>query len=118
MTKHRTSPKVFVPRLFVPSSTITKPIFSISSTITKDTSNKNNKNSSNGQGFVSDVENQVTIETNVDLTKEHKDKDITDKYNFWSNSGSVNCRQSVEIEEFDSFYSKKVIININMKNKK
>ena len=76
--KHCTIPKVFVPRLFVPSSTIS----SISSTITRDTSNKNTKNSSNGQGFLSDVENQVTTETNVDLTKEYKDQDITDKYNF------------------------------------
>ena len=47
------------------------------------------------------MENRVTTEKNVDLTKEHKDKDITDKYNFLSNSGSVNCRQAVEFEEFD-----------------
>ena len=40
---------------------------------------------------------------NVDLTEEHKDKGITDKYNFLSNSGSVNCGQSVEFEEFDAF---------------
>ena len=83
VTKCRTIPKVFVPRLFVPSSTITKPISSTSSTITSDTSNKNIKNSSNGQGFVSDAENQVTTETNVDLAKEYKDKDITDKCNFF-----------------------------------
>ena len=38
---------------------------------------------------------------NVDLTKEHKDKDITDKYNFLFNSGSLNCGQFVELEEFD-----------------
>ena len=49
------------------------------------------------------MENRVTTETNVDLTKEHKDKDITDHYNFLSNSGSVNCGQSVEFEEFDGF---------------
>ena len=49
------------------------------------------------------MENRVTTETNVDLTRKHKDKDITDKYNFLSISGSVNCRQSVEFEEFDSF---------------
>ena len=47
------------------------------------------------------MENWVTTETNVDLTKEHKDKDITDKYNFLFNSGSVNCGQFVEFEEFD-----------------
>ena len=69
VTKHRTTPKVFVPRLFVPSSTITKSISSNSSAITRNTSNKNMENSSNGQGFVSDVENRVTTGTNVDLTK-------------------------------------------------
>ena len=95
--KHCTIPKVFVPRLFVPSSTIS----SISSTITRDTSNKNTKNSSNGQGFLSDVENRVTAETNVDLTKEYKNQDITDKYNFQFNSGSVNCKQFAEFEESD-----------------
>ena len=69
VTKHRTTPKVFVPRLLVPSSTITKSISSNSSAITRNTSNKNMENSSNGQGFVSDVENRVTTGTNVDLTK-------------------------------------------------
>ena len=64
-TKQSTTSKVFVP-----SSTITKPISSISSTITRDTYRKNIKNSSNGQGFVSDVQSRVTTETNVDLTKE------------------------------------------------
>ena len=98
---HRTIPNVSVPRLFIPSSTTTKPISSISSTITRDTSNKNTKNSSNSHGFVSNVENWVTTETNVDLTKEHKDKDITDKYNFLFSKGSVNCKQFVEFEEFD-----------------
>ena len=49
------------------------------------------------------MENQVTTETNVHLTKEHKDKDITDKYNSLSNSGSVDCGQSVEFEELDGF---------------
>ena len=49
------------------------------------------------------MENRVTAETNVDLTKEHKDKDITDKSNFLFNSGSVNCGQSVEFKEFDGF---------------
>ena len=82
MTKHHTHPKVFVPRLFVPSSTITKTISSISSTITRDTFNKNIENCSNSQGFVSDVENRVTTGTNVDLTKEHKDKNITDSVFF------------------------------------
>ena len=103
VTKHRTTPKVFVPRIFVPSSTITKPICSISSTITRDTSNKNIKKSSNGQGFVSDVENRVTTETKIDLTNEHKDKDITDIYFFVClfNSGCVNCGQFVELEESD-----------------
>ena len=101
VTKHRTIPKVFAPRLFVPLSKITKVIFSTSSTFTRDTSNKNTKNSSSGQGFVSDVENPVTTETNADLTKEHKDKDITDKYNFLFNSGSVNCGQFVEFKESD-----------------
>ena len=48
-----------------------------------------------------DVENRVTTETNVDLTKEHKDKDTTDKYNFLFNGGSVNCGQFVEFEESD-----------------
>ena len=57
------------------------------------------------------------METNLDLTKEHKDKYISDKYNFLFNSGSVNCRQSVKFEEFDGFYTKIIIININMKNK-
>ena len=71
--------------------------------MTKDTSNKNTKNSSNDQGFVLDVESQVTTETYVDLTKEHKDRDITDKYNFLSNCGSINYGQSVEFEEFDGF---------------
>ena len=85
---------------------ITKPIFSTSSTITRDTCNKNTKNSSNGQGFVSDVENRVTTETKGDLTKEHKDKYITDKYNFLSTSGSINCGQSAEFEEFDGFLYK------------
>ena len=75
MTKHRTATRVFVPRLFVSSSTITKAISSIISTITRDTSNKNIENKSNGQGFVSDLESQVTTGTNV----EHKDKDIADK---------------------------------------
>ena len=83
MTKHRTNPKVFVPRLFVPLSTITKPIFSISSTITRGTYKKNIENSSNDQDFVSDVKNWVTTETNVDLTKEYRDKDITDKCIFF-----------------------------------
>ena len=78
VTKHRTCPKVFVP-----SSTITKPISSISSTITRDTYNKNIENSNNGQGFVSDVENRVTTETNVDLTNEYKDKGITSKCIFF-----------------------------------
>ena len=89
--KRRTIPKVFVPRLFVPSSTITKPVSRTSSIITRDTSNKNTKNNNNGEGFVSYVENRVTTETDVDFTKEHKDKYITDKYNFLFNSGSVNC---------------------------
>ena len=69
VTKHGTTPKVFVPRLFVPSSTITKSISSNSSAITRNTSDKNMENSSNSQGFVSDVENRVTTGTNVDLTK-------------------------------------------------
>ena len=47
------------------------------------------------------MENRVTTETNVDLTKEHKDKGITDKHNFLFNSGSVNCGQFVEFEESD-----------------
>ena len=38
VTKHHTTPKVFVRRLFVPSNTIKKPISSISLTITRDTS--------------------------------------------------------------------------------
>ena len=46
-------------------------------------------------------ETGVTTDMNVDLTKEHKDKDITDKYNFLFNSGSLNCGQFVELEEFD-----------------
>ena len=83
VTKHRTTPKVFVPILFVSSSMITKPISNISSTITKDTSNKNVENSSDGHDFVSDVENLVTTGKNVDLTKEHKDKDVTDKCIFF-----------------------------------
>ena len=74
VTKHRTCPKVFVP-----SSTITKPISSISSTITRDTYKTNIENSSNDQGFVSDVESWVTKETNAELTKEYRDKDVTDK---------------------------------------
>ena len=53
------------------------------------------------QGFVSDVENRVTTETNVDLTKELKYKDMTDKCNSLFSSGSVNCRQFVEFEESD-----------------
>ena len=64
----------------------------------KKNTKKNTKNS-----FVSDMENRVTTETNLDLTRKHKDKDITDKYNFLSISGSVNCGQPVEFEEFDSF---------------
>ena len=47
------------------------------------------------------MENRVTTEKNVDPTKEHKDKDITDKYNFSFNSGSINCRQFLEFEESD-----------------
>ena len=47
------------------------------------------------------MENRATTETNVDLTKEHKDKDLADKYNLLFNSGSVNCGQFVEFEEFD-----------------
>ena len=47
------------------------------------------------------MENRVTTETNVDLTKKHKDKDTTDKYNFLFNGGSVNCGQFVEFEESD-----------------
>ena len=78
---------------------ITKPVSSASSTISRDRSNKNTKNSRYSQGFLSDVENRVTTEKNVDLTKEHKDKDITDKYNFLFNSGSVNFGQFVEFEE-------------------
>ena len=66
--KHHTIPKVFIPRLFIPSSMITKPISSTSSTVIRDTSNKNTMNSSNSQDFVSDVENWVTTEMNVDLT--------------------------------------------------
>ena len=81
--KHRTNPKVFVPRLFFPSNTINKPIFSISSTIIRDTYKKNIENSSNDQGFVSEVESRVTTEKNVDLTKEYRDKDITDKCFFF-----------------------------------
>ena len=69
VTKHRTTPKVFVPILFVPSNTITKSISSNSSAVIRNTSNKNIENSSNGQGVVSDVENRVTTGTNVDLTK-------------------------------------------------
>ena len=83
VTKHHTTPKVSFPRLFVPSSTITKPICSISSTLTRETYNKNIENSSNGQGFVLDVESQVTLEKTVGLTKEYKDKDITDKCVFF-----------------------------------
>ena len=80
VTKHRTTPKVLVPGLFVPSSTITKPISSINSTTTWDISNKNNETilyvfvgyvPGNDQGFVSDVEKQVHIGTNVELAKEH-----------------------------------------------
>ena len=103
MTKHRTTPKVFIPRLFVPSITISKPISSISTTITRVTYNKIVENSSNGQDFVSDVESRVTTETTVDLTKEYKDKDITDKciFFFLLNSGSVNCGEFVKFEESD-----------------
>ena len=90
-----------VPRLFVSSNTITKPISSTSSTITRNTSNESIENSSNGQGFVSDVENQVTTETILDFTKEHKDKDITDECDFLFNSSRVNCGQVVEMEESD-----------------
>ena len=101
MTKYRTIPKVCVPRLFVPSSTIIKPISSTSSKFTRDTSNKNIRNNSNDQGFVADVENRVTTETNVDLIKEHKDKSITDLCHFLFNSGGVNCGLFVEFEESD-----------------
>ena len=41
---------------------------------------------------------------NVDLTKEHKDKDITDKCDFLFNSGSVNCGQFVEMEQSDGCF--------------
>ena len=46
---------------------------------------------------------RVTTETNVDLTKEYRDKDKTDKCIFFSlfNSGSVNCGEFVEFEESD-----------------
>ena len=47
------------------------------------------------------MENPVTTETNLDLTKEYKDKDITDKYNFLFNIGSVNFGPFAELEEFD-----------------
>ena len=62
---------------------------------------QNIKKSSNGQGFVSDVENRVTTETKIDLTNEQKDKDITDIFFFvcFFNSGCVNCGQFVELEE-------------------
>ena len=122
--KHRTTRKVFVPRLSVPSSTITKPISSISSTITRDRSNKNIENSSNGQGFVLDLENRVTTGTNAGLTKEHKHKDITDKCIFFVQQCSVNCGDFVEFEESDGCLYENInykysdyVININMKNK-
>ena len=83
MTKHRTTPKVFITRIFAPSSAITNPISSISSTITRDTSNKNIENSSNGQGFVSDMENRVTAGANLVLAKEHNDKNITGEVYFF-----------------------------------
>ena len=63
------NPQSFRLKTFRPFQYDNKPISSTSSTITRDTSNKNTKNSSNGQGFLSDVENWVTTETNVDLTK-------------------------------------------------
>ena len=46
---------------------------------------------------------RVTTETNVDLTKEYRHKDITDKCIFFSlfNSGSVNCGEFVKFEESD-----------------
>ena len=47
------------------------------------------------------MENQVTAETNVDLTKGHKDKNVTDTCNFLFNSGSVNCGQFAEFGESD-----------------
>ena len=49
------------------------------------------------------MESQVTTGTNVDLTEEHKDKDIADKCVcvFWFNSGRVNCGEFVKFEEFD-----------------
>ena len=47
------------------------------------------------------MENWVSTETNVDLTKEHKDRDITDKCSFLFNSGRVNCEQFVEFENSD-----------------
>ena len=47
------------------------------------------------------MENRVTTETNLDLTKEHKDIDITDTCNFLFNSCSVHCGQIVEFEESD-----------------
>ena len=99
-----------------PSSTITKPISSISLTITRDTYNKNIENSSNGQGFVSDVESRITTETNVDLTKERKDKGITDKCIFLFNSGSVKCGEFVEFEESDGCIYENINY-VNMKNK-
>ena len=68
------NPQVSVPRLFAPSNTIIKLISSISSTITRVVSNENIKSSNRGLGFVSDVENQVTTETNADLTEEDKDR--------------------------------------------
>ena len=99
-----------------PSSTITKPTSSISLTITRDTYNKNIENSSNGQGFVSDVESCITTETNVDLTNERKDKGITDKCIFLFNSGSVNCGEFVEFEESDGCIYENINY-VNMKNK-
>ena len=99
-TQH--NPQSFRPKTFRPFKYNNQANIQHQFNIARETSNKNTKNS-NGQGFISDLENQVTTERNVDLTKEHKDKDITDKYNFLSNSGSVNCGQSVEFEEFDGF---------------
>ena len=98
--------------------------------ITRDASNKNIKSSSNGQGFASDVENQVTTKTNVDLTKEQKDRDITGKCNFLFNNCNANCGQFAEFEEADGcLYEKSNYkyqmkkagnsnLNIKMKSKK
>ena len=100
LTKYRTIPTVFVPRLFVPSSTITKPIQHQFNDY-KGHVQQRHQEQQQRPGLRFGCRNQVTTETNVDLTNEHKDNGTTDKCNFLFNSGSVNCGQFAEFEESD-----------------